>query len=504
MTQPSSPAPQTASVPPPGCPAHATMPREHPALDDAAGEPAFVRLFGPEFSADPQSTYRLLRSMGPIAPVEIAEGVYGRITTTYAAALDLLRDNANRFGKSPSHWRALAAGEVPADSPALIMMMERDNALWKDGPEHTRLRTAITDSLARIDQHALRALVKRTADRLIDAIQERGEADLVADYAAPLPMAILFELFGCPVSIGERIVAALVKLFDASLDAAAGNVELERACGELAALKRATPGADVTTWLIEHPAALTDAEVIQQILLVIGAGTEPSTNLIGNALALMLADDRFAGSVIDGAQSVGGALDHVLWTDPPMANYSPLYPLQDTVYEGIWLPAGVPVLISFAAANTDPALGLGEGHRAGNVAHLAFSAGAHGCPAPGTARLIAEMAVERVLDRLPGLSLTGPAENLVRRPGTFASGWTALPVVFPPATSSAASSATFAITPVALSVESSGVPWTRSTPPAAPIVSTPQAATSTPKPPPSARGGPRRVWNSLGRWWHGR
>jgi cytochrome P450 len=500
MTHPSSPA----QVPPAGCPAHSTTPREHPSLDEAAAEPAFVRLFGPEFSADPQSTYRLLRSMGPIAPVEIAEGVYGRITTTYAAALDLLRDNPNRFAKNPSHWRALAAGEVPLDSPALTMMRERDNALWKDGPEHTRLRTAITDSLARIDQHALRAMVKRTADRLIDAVQENGEADLMAEYAAPLPMAVLFELFGCPQPIGERIVASLVQMFDASQDSAAAGVELERACGELTAIKRATPGADVTTWLIEHPAELTDAEMIQQILLVIGAGTEPSTNLIGNALTLMLGDDRFAGSVIDGAQSVGGALDHVLWTDPPMANYSPLYPIQDAVYEGIWLPAGVPVLISFAAANTDPALGLGDRHRAGNVAHLAFSAGAHGCPAPGTARVIAEIAVERLLDRLPGLTLAVPAEKLVRRPGTFASGWTALPVVFPPASTTAASSATFAITPVASSVESSGVSWTRSTPPDVPIASTPPATTSTAKPPPSAPRGPRRVWSSLGRWWRGR
>jgi cytochrome P450 len=422
--------------------------------------------------------------MGSIAPVELSPGVFGLITTTYAAALHLLRNTPHHFAKNPRWWRALAEGQVPLDSPALMMMQPRDNALWKDGPEHTRLRTAIIDSLAHIDPHALRARVKRIADALIDALAPHGKADLVGSYAAELPMRVLFELFDCPPEIGLRIVGSLIRLFDTDQDAAAANADLEAACLDLTHLKRSSPGSDVTSWLIAHPARLTDAEMVQTILLVIGAGTEPSTNLIGNALKLMLTDDRFSGSVIDGAQSVVGALDYVLWTDPPMANYCPLYAYQDTVYDGILLRAGVPILVSFAAANTDPTLNLTDAHLAGNDAHLAFSAGAHGCPSPDIARVITEVAVERVLDRLPGMELACPVDQLERRPGTFHSGWTAVPVMFPP-------------------IATSGETWTPPPRPAAPTPSTAAHPTFTLRPPYSAPEARRRPWSFLVKWWRG-
>ncbi|MFG1878015.1 cytochrome P450 [Sphaerisporangium sp. NPDC049003] len=484
MTHPPSYPSGEQLAPPPGCPAHAAG-QAPPPDPTAFPAPGYVPLFGEDFSADPQPTYRHLRSMGPIAPVEIAPRVYGLITTTYAAALHLLRSTPGQFAKSPRYWRALANGEVPRDSPALMMMMDRNNALWKDGPAHVRLRSAITDGLARIDPHDLRAVAGRSADTLIDAIAPVGSADLVGDYAARLPMEIVLQLFGCPPQLGRRIVSSLAKLFDTAQDAAAANAELERACLELTHLKRTTPESDMTSWLLAHPAELTDAEMIQQILLVIGASTEPCTNLIGNAVKLMLTDDRFAGSVLDGAQSVSRALDYVLWTDPPMANYSPLYAREDLVYQGLFIPAGVPILVSFAAANTDPALRLDGTHLAGNEAHLAFSAGVHRCPAPDIARVIAEVAVERVLDRLPGLDLATPVHQLGRRPGTFHSGWSTLPVTFP-------------------SVAMSGDSWTPSPPPPAPTVSTPPARTSTPKPGSSAPRAPRRRWNFPVQWWRGR
>jgi len=108
-----------------------------------------------------------------------------------------------------------------------------------------------------------------------------------------------------------------------------------------------------------------------------------------------------------------------------------LYLREEHIYEGIRLLPGVPILVSFAAANSDPALAAGADRRAGNRAHLAFSAGIRACPAPDLARVISETAIERVLDRLPDLALNCSPSQLVRRPGTFHSGWTHLPVTFP-------------------------------------------------------------------------
>src|SRR5205823_505088 len=161
-----------------------------------------------------------------------------------------------------------------------------------------------------------------------------------------------------------------------------------------------------------------------------GAGTEPEQNLIANGLRLLLSDERFAGDLSGGSLPVEDALDEVLWTDPPMANYAATYPVQDIDFAGVRLPEGEPVVISFAAANTDPA--LASEHRASNRAHLAWSAGPHTCPAQGQARLIASVAIERILDGLPDLELAVPVDQLEWRPGPFHRALASLPVRFPP------------------------------------------------------------------------
>jgi len=402
------------------CPAHASAP---PRPDRP------LPIFGPAFSTDPDATYALLRAQGPIAPVEIAPNVWGYLTTTYAAALHLLRNTPGRFAKDPRHWHALANGHVPADSPALLMMMPRNNALWMDGREHARLRRAITGSLARVDTHALAASVTRIADELIDEFAHAGFSDLVGQYADQLPMKTMIQMFGCPPEIGLRIVVSVTRLFDTDQDGAAANAELEAACLALTRLKRHHPGADVASWLID--AGLDDEEMVQTTLLVIGAATTPSSNLIMNGMHQVLTDARFSANVHAGVQPISEALDEVLWTKPPVANYSPLYPIGHQEFEGVVLQSGYPILVSFAAANGDPALAIAPEARAGNRGHLAFSAGVHGCPAPDLARIIAETAIERVLDRLPHLALA-TTEPLHNRPGTFHTGLTHLPVRFQP------------------------------------------------------------------------
>ena len=132
-----------------------------------------------------------------------------------------------------------------------------------------------------------------------------------------------------------------------------------------------------------------------------------------NSLRLLLSDDRFAGSLSGGSLPVEDALDEVLWTDPPMANYAVHYPIHDVVYEGVILRAGHPLVVSLAAANTDPSLTVDQ--RVGNRAHLAWSAGPHNCPAQSL-RLIAAVAVEKLLDRLPDVEPAVPVEELTWRP----------------------------------------------------------------------------------------
>ncbi|MFE4699963.1 cytochrome P450 [Streptomyces sp. NPDC056738] len=398
------------AVPPPGCPAH---------------QP----LYGPEFAADPTAVYRLLRESGPTARVELAPGVRATLVTGYDAALHVLR-SPETFSKDPRRWKDLADGAVPADSPVLPMMTYRPSALFTDGEEHSRLRGAIADTLARVEAGALRDCAERGADTLIDRFAPLGTADLLGEYAQVLPLLVFNHLFGCPAGHGVRLVEGMSGMFD-GVDAEKAYELLISTLADLVELKRRRPAPDMTSWLMEHPAGLTDEELIHTLAVLMGAGTEPQQNLIANGLRLLLSDDRFAGDLSGGTLPVQDALDEVLWTDPPIANYAVHYPHHDVVYEGTLLRAGDPLVVSLAAANTDPAL---TGHRhLGNRAHLAWSAGPHTCPAQGPARLIASVAIEKLLDRIPGIELSLPVEELRWRPGPFHRALAALPVSFPPA-----------------------------------------------------------------------
>jgi cytochrome P450 len=183
-----------------------------------------------------------------------------------------------------------------------------------------------------------------------------------------------------------------------------------------------------------HPAQLDDEEMAHQIVMLLGAGTEPEQNLIANTLRLLLSNEGFAGDLSGGSLMVEDALDEVLWTDPPIANYGAAYPVQDIDFHGVRLPADQPVVVSYAAANMDPA--IVSDHRTGNRAHLAWSAGPHTCAAQQQARLIASVAIEKVLDRLPDMELAVPIEELVWRPGWVHRALQSLPVRFTPGSAS--------------------------------------------------------------------
>ncbi|MFL5997647.1 MAG: cytochrome P450 [Streptomyces sp.] len=387
-------------------------------------------IFGPAFSANPHATYEQLRAQAPVAPVEFDRNQWGYLAVTYRAALHLLRNNPGRFHKDPHHWEALRRGQVPPDSPALMMMAPRDNALWKDGPEHLRLRGAITAALRQVDTHQLAHTVREIADQLIDAFASVGTADLVRQYCDPLPTLTVNSLYGSPPALSEEIVHTVTRLFLAGPDAAEANAALERACLALTRHKRAYPGRDVVSSLIA--AGLTDDEMVPTLILLFGAAGPPPAKLIASGLRRILTDDSFAGDVHTGVRPVTAALDDVLWNEPPVPNYCPLYANGVQEVEGVRLQPGFPILISFAAANADPALTLGlpPEARTGNRGHLSFSAGAHACAAPDLARIICETGVERALDRLPGLALAVPADQLPSLPGPFIAGPATLPVHF--------------------------------------------------------------------------
>ncbi|MFC8366761.1 cytochrome P450 [Streptomyces sp. NPDC057239] len=377
------------------------------------------------FAADPQQVYDRLRAHAPAGPVELAPGADATLVVGHETALRVLQ-NTELFARDARRWKALNEGRVGMDNPVLPMMAYRPNCLFTDGAVHLRLRKAVVDSLARLNITRIRRDVEPIADYLLDRFSERGRADLLNDYAKLLPLLLFNKLFGCPADIGDTLTTSMSAIFDGK-DALRANEDLTACLMELIALKRRSPGDDVTSWLIQHPAGLTDEELKDQLVMLMGAGVEPERNLIGNALVLLLsgAGGRQSGMLIE------EALDHVLWNQTPIANYATHYPVQDVDLGGHVVEANTPVVISFAGANSDPA--LAEARRTHSKgAHLAWGAGPHACPAKDPAQVIATTAIERLLNALPDLALAVPEKDLQWRPGPFHRALVALPVTFSP------------------------------------------------------------------------
>ncbi|MEU4896581.1 cytochrome P450 [Streptomyces sp. NPDC044780] len=502
-----TPGPAAGPTPPPGCPAHSGQ---------APAGGRLESLHGPEFAADPAATYARLREHGTIAPVELAPGVTVSLVTGYRTALDILR-SPETFSKDARHWQALADGTIPLDNPVVPMMMYRPNALCSDGEAHDRLRSAISDTLDRLDIHALHRYVERSADFLIDLFGPKGEADLLKEYAARLPLLVFNQLFGCPPELSDRLVRALSALFEITEDSEQANTLLAETLFELVARKRAEPGPDMTSWLIAHPAQLTDEELVHQIVVLVGAGTQPQQNLICNGLLLLLSDERFAGALTGGTMLIEDALNEMLWKDPPLANFCVHYPRRDVTVDGHRLAKGEPVVVSLTAANNDPYL---LANRRGNRAHLAWSAGPHTCPAKDPAQVIASVAIEKLLDRLPDLELAVPVEQLEWRPGPFHRALASLPVRFPRtaaksdealAEMAAAASAIgagavlgtapAAATPAAGENSPQDGPGETAAAPEPDTAATGAAATATAAEPGAEHEARRRWWTSLAQWW---
>ncbi|MEV5833547.1 cytochrome P450 [Nocardia sp. NPDC052112] len=361
---------------------------------------------------------------GSLVPVELAPGVPATLVIGYYTALRILND-PDHFPHDSRSWQQ----GVPEDCPVRPMLEWRPAAIRSAGLEHTRYREATVAGLGVIDLFALHTTVERIATPLINTFCQEGAADLVGQYALPLAFTVINAMLGCPQEISQRAAAGMAALMEGGDAAVEGNKMVMDAMFELIQLKRDQPGDDIVTGLLAHHSKLDDPEMIHQVLSLFGAGMEPTQNLIVNTLRLMLTDTRFGGGILGGTMTTRDALDEVLFTDPPLSNYCITFPKQPILIEGAWLPAHQPVVISMTGSNNDPAITTGE--YTDNSSHLAWSVGPHACPARSIASLIAQDAIDQLLDALPEMRLAVPVEELEWRPGPFHRALAALPVIFP-------------------------------------------------------------------------
>jgi cytochrome P450 len=401
---------------PPGCPAHT---------------PSAARLTGTDLERDPDAVYERLRERyGPVAPVELDRGVPAWLVMGYEEITSVV-NAPDLFARHPKHWRELKEGRVPLDWPHMPVVAPQPNVSFEDGPEHARLRLAVTDALGKIQARTVRRYTEQAADRLIAAFAPEGRAELMTQYALTLPAMVTARLLGLPARQVPAITTAVTTMLNGGHDAIAADQQIKTTLGNLTAHKALSPGEDLVSWMLSGPGNLTQQEVADQAWILLPAGLETNQAWIGNTLRLILTSS-LSTEVRGGRQTVTGALHRTLWTNPPVANFLGRYATADTHLGEFTVREGDLLIIGLAAATADPEIHPGQAADADNRSYPAFSFGPHACPARDLAEGIAKTGIEHLLRHVPGIRLDIPASDLEWRPSLFIRATKKLPVTFLP------------------------------------------------------------------------
>ncbi|MFJ9770726.1 cytochrome P450 [Kitasatospora sp. NPDC101157] len=421
-----TPFPDAAAtpVPPPGCPAHGRA-------VEPVGPGGLRRLYGPEAEADPAGLYEKLRAeYGEVAPVLLHGDHRAWLVLGHAANITAMR-TPSLFSRDSRLWNAFRNNEIPADSPLLPVVAWQPICVFADGEEHRRLRTALLDGLNGFDRRGIRRHVRRFTTDLVQVVGPTGRAELITQFAEHLPMLVMTKLLGMPDEYGPQLVDAARDLMKGTETAIASNEYVVASLRRTIAIKHDSPGDDLTSRLLAHPAGLTDDEVMEHLRVVLLAANETTVNLIADSLKMVLTDPRFRAHLSGGQMTLGEALDQVLWDSPPMSLVAGRWATADTELGGQQIQAGDLLLLGLAAGNVDPVVRPDLATPLyGNRSHLSFGAGPHECPGQDIGRHVAEAGIDILLTLLPDLRLAVPEEEL-----TWSSAWisrhlTALPVEF--------------------------------------------------------------------------
>ena len=295
-----------------------------------------------------------------------------------------------------------------------------------DPPDHTRLRRLVSKAFTPSSIEALRPRVQVLVDEMLDRFAARGDGDVVAELAFPLPFDVISEMLGMPESDKAQIAewsGAVVKTLDPIITdeeieaAVAGDRAMNAHIDEVVAWKRANPADDLLTALIaaeEDGDRLSSVELRDQVSLLFIAGHETTVNLIGTGIyELMRHPDQLALLRADPSLDVN-AVDELLRFVSPV-QMSRRITLQDIEFRGKTIPKGMFVLAGLASANRDPAkwgptaddLDI---RRTGTAQHLSFGSGAHYCLGSSLARLEAQVAIGTFARRFPDARIVGEPE----------------------------------------------------------------------------------------------
>ncbi|MFD7285743.1 cytochrome P450 [Streptomyces sp. NPDC059863] len=412
-----------------------------------------------ELLADPYEVYARLRETAPVRRIVGPDGRPAWIVTRYEDVRQSLADPRLSLDKS----RALPGGYRGFGLPPALDA----NLLNMDPPDHTRIRRFVARAFTARRIETLRGPVGRTADELLDALESDGRvsegrvsggrADLIASYAAPLPIAVICELLGVPQrdrrdfrEWTDALIAPDPTRPERMKEAIAGMLAFFT---ELLAHKRAEPGDDLLSALIavrdggEESGGgaeggggvegggdrLSEDELMSLAFLILFAGYENTVQLIGNSVLALLQHPEQLAALRAEPDRTAAAVGEFMRYEGPALLAIRRFAVEDLTIGGVTVPAGETVMLSLASANRDP-LRFADPDRLDldrdTAGQVALGYGIHYCLGAPLARLETEIALNALLERFPRLALDVPYEELRWRPSTRARGLAALPVRF--------------------------------------------------------------------------
>ncbi|MFD0857074.1 cytochrome P450, partial [Actinomadura adrarensis] len=321
--------------------------------------------------------------------------------------------------------------------------------LATDPPGHTRLRRLASKAFTAAAVDRLRPRIQQITDEHLDAIAARGAADLINEFAVPLPVTVICELLGVPQDERPQLRRWSNTLFTNAHPAVRDQASHDIADAMTALVARKyhdrdtgrPSGGDLLSTLItarHGQDRLSQQELVSMAVLLLIAGHETTTNLIGNAVLALLQHPAQHTALAADPDLLAPAIEEFLRYDSPLGIATVRFTTQPVTYGPTTIPAEQIVMIGIGAANRDPArypnpAALDLVRAKPHHGHLAFGHGPHYCLGAALARAETHIALATLLRRFPCLQLDTSPQQLVWRPSRMMRGLQALPVRWSPA-----------------------------------------------------------------------
>ncbi len=398
---------------------------------------SLVRLLEPEVLANPYPLYHKLRSEDP---VHWDRFLHTWVVTRYPDVLNVLHSFSADRTPTPEQLTAMGLSGLNAIAQVMVKQM-----LFMDAPAHTRLRGLASVAFTPQRVRVLRGHIQEIADNLLDRVQARGEMDVIADFAAPMPAIVTAEMLGVPTEDHVNL-----KKWSADFAEMLGNFQHnpDRIPAVLESTNNLTDYFQAAiSKAREYPREglihsfmtaeidgdrLTDEEIVANCIVTMVGGQETTTNLIGNGLLTLMRNSEQLAQLRDDPSVISSAVEELLRYESP-SQHTGRIAREDVQIGDKQIRKGQAVMAIMAAANRDPGRFPDPDRlilQCSDNKHLAFGWSSHFCFGAPLARMEGQIAFETILRRLPHLEVApGP---LTWRNNSGLRGLTALPVTFEP------------------------------------------------------------------------